>query len=718
MTLQAWLTNPLPVAFAFQQASPSAPQPLPTRAPRAGGLVPRAVGANPVTDAPCDDISGGAMSSFASPGRPALTATKVVDTEAWRGEAGAGSYLAVGLSFYMLHAGRRNRKSARGVACRAKPLVDQVAEMAPDLGKPAKPHPAGGARIANAAPGMKPVMRRPASSTALIEQAKMTWPRKGRFADRGKPVPGRKQAIGKIFKVFGKKEGIIMYGVKQKQIKFAMSDVDPEGLEARDGFVAEGASVEFEIEVPEWPKRPYAVAVKFPPNKTFGELGLTDEVVKGACAALGLKPEEDPSCVGLLAPAPVQAEAIPKLLQGEDLCIAAETGSGKTLAYMLPMVQHVKELANERNLDYGLAFRAASPLAVLLCPTRELAAQACHLLKLMCRHVKLRVRLVHGGSGTYTKQRKEISQVVDVLVATPDRLLKFYKDKDIKFEDVAHIVIDEADFLLTQGFADCREIIREISEKSRRKANLRKTLATASLTKPFWKVIQDDKEFRGLRVLESRSLHRPQANCTHGMILTKGRDKFEMLISMLRFELDGTSDSKQTIVFCNTRKCCESVVYKLREAFCTNRVNRFIGTLNKEMPSHEREDTLRQFARGEYKVLICTDIAQRGLDLPTCGHVINFDFPLNSIDYLHRAGRTARFGEPGKVTSLVKKGDKYLAKAIERNCQLGKPINDLSGDKRDYMRGGALHHLLARQPHASAADRRLAPPKQYDGSLR
>ncbi|CAE7254650.1 RH39 [Symbiodinium sp. CCMP2456] len=195
-----------------------------------------------------------------------------------------------------------------------------------------------------------------------------------------------------------------------------------------------------------------------------------------------------------------------------------------------------------------------------------------------------------------------------------------------------------------------------------------------------WKIFQEDPRFRTLKILESRSLHRPQANCSHTMVLTKGRCKVRMLVQLVQRDLGEESlrrgmKPRQTMVFCNTLSSCKSVGYQLKEKY--SHVQEKIGMLHKEMQTVDRREVLRKFVEGEYNVLVTTDLAQRGLDLPNCEHVVNFDFPLNSIDYLHRAGRTARFGEPGKVTSLVKKGDKYLAKAIERCVQLGKPINEL-----------------------------------------
>lgn len=513
--------------------------------------------------------------------------------------------------------------------------------------------------------------------------------------------------------------GYIEFGrVEKGDVYFRAEDVPRDFLEMNDGDIPSGLRVEFTLVNT---RRGLAAReLSFPSLRVMSDLGLTPEVVAGACAALGRDPRHDPGAADLINPAPVQFEAIPKILAGDDLVIAAETGSGKSLAYMLPLVQQVQALESERAMDYGLDNRQSSPLALIICPTRELALQAQRTMKKICSHAKLRVRCVHGGSGTLKKQRKEISQLVDVLIATPDRLLKLFRMKDIKFKDIAHIAIDEADFMLTQGFADLYELLGEI-EKETKQFKIRYTLATASVTKPLKKIFQEDPRWQHMRLLESRSLHRPQNNTSHTFILTKGRDKVEMVISLLRPEITGLAKSRQTIIFCNTVLGVRSVTYQMREAFLQGRCDRFIGCLHKDMPTEERQEALRAFAHAETKVLICSDIAQRGLDIPACGHVVNFDFPLNSVDYLHRAGRTSRYGELGKVTSLVKKGDKYLARAIERSCKLGRPINDLSADKRDYLRGGALHHILEHQPRANMPKLpsvRAKVKPLYDGALR
>jgi len=518
--------------------------------------------------------------------------------------------------------------------------------------------------------------------------------------------------------------GYLLCGSPPEKIIFHIYDVPPEYLQINGGKVPMDADVEFEFGGV-YRGRKRAKNLVFPNIRNFTELGLKPEVVEGAARSLGLDPRENPEAPKLVTPAPVQQEAIPHILGGDNVVIAAETGSGKSLAYMLPLVQLVRKIAQARNMDYGLAYRAASPVALVICPTRELAMQAYRTLKLISYCAKCRVRLVHGGSMTWKKQRQEISQIVDILVCTPDRLMKFYDSKDIKLSEVAHIAIDEADFLLTQGFEDLYKILDTVHQESRYKSQMRYTLVTASITKPLWKIFQEDKRFRTLKVLESRALHKPQANCSHTMVLTKGRCKVRLLTQIVQRDLGEESlrrglIPRQTLVFCNALVAAKSICYQLKELF--PHMQEKIGMLHKEMLTAERGEVLKKFVATDLHVLVCTDLAQRGIDLPNCQHVVNFDFPLNSIDYLHRAGRTARYGEPGKVTSLVRKGDKALAKGIERSVQLGKPINELSADKRDYLRGGALGELMERHPRAaktmSPEERGRPPNKPYRGGLR
>ncbi|CAK0842729.1 unnamed protein product, partial [Prorocentrum cordatum] len=547
---------------------------------------------------------------------------------------------------------------------------------------------------------------------------------------------GHARYTGNVSKFYARNGfGLINFG--GKQIRFFTQSVPEEYLRENLGKVPLGAPVEFSIYQVKTDNfsdgvrgndMEIADKLYFPARQTLDVLGLDADILEGAARALGCDPRENLDAVSLISPAPVQAQCIPRILEGEQLVIAAETGSGKTLAYVLPLLQMVKDAKNATPMNYGLDVHSESPFAVVVCPTRELAIQTYRVIKLASYHCDVRVRLVHGGKETWKQQMNRIGGIYDIIVCTPHRLLAFHEQGLVSFSRTRWVSIDEADFLLTQGFEDLEMLLQAIErealglnawQKFRDDEKLiHYTLVTASITKPLWALFQSDKRWRKLRVLESKALHSPQNSCSHSFLMTKGRDKLEMLVGLMAPELCGRMESRQTLIFCNNISSCKSVSYQLREAFIRDRNNQYIGTLHKDMPCEERMVVMGKFARGEYKTVVCTDIAQRGLDLPDCGHVVNFDFPMNSIDYLHRAGRTARYGESGKVTSLVRLKDKTLAKAIERACQLGKPIDNLTSDRRDYLRGGALYDIIKRNPNASGKERGLLPPRPYAGSLR
>ncbi|CAE7254653.1 RH39 [Symbiodinium sp. CCMP2456] len=255
---------------------------------------------------------------------------------------------------------------------------------------------------------------RPMEATVLQEGLEM----ERRF---GRPYFDEKRGIGKVCDWLPHRGfGYLLCGSPPEKIIFRASDVPKDYLASKGGKVPMEADVEFNL-AGTWRGRKRAKDLVFPMAGTFAELGLKPEVIEGAANSLGLDPRENPEAPALLNPAPVQQEAIPYILNGDNIVIAAETGSGKSLAYMLPMVQIIRGMAQARNMDYGLAYRAGCPLALAICPTRELAIQAYRTLKLISHHAKCRVRLVHGGSMTWRKQRQEISQVVDILVCTPDR---------------------------------------------------------------------------------------------------------------------------------------------------------------------------------------------------------------------------------------------------------------------------------------------------------
>ena len=419
-------------------------------------------------------------------------------------------------------------------------------------------------------------------------------------------------------------------------------------------------------------------------------------------------------------PTDIQKLAIPAILGEEDVVFAAETGSGKTLGYLLPIIDMLKA---EEALE-GEDRVEKRPRAVILVPTRELGAQVLAVAKALSKVARLSCRGIVGGSDGVGKQRKSLAgSSVDIVVASPGRFTKLWKQRDLYVSRVSHVVIDEVDTMLTQGFGnDLRDILRatmipttavssaEEKKKKKKRDRAQLVVTTATLTKAVKKALfppppssssktptekDDPKEWRflpTLRLLETGSLHRPVATLDRRTVDVSGKDKVLVLADVL----EEASRSRKTIIFCNTIASCRAVDFAVREEevrYGDHKVLCYHGDMN----SRDREASLLEFRGADTGILVCTDLAARGLDLPQVDHVVNFDFPRNPIDFLHRVGRTARAGNSGTVTSLVTKKDRVLAAAIDKAVNDGRPIDQLSSSKIDYEPG-----------------RRLGPPAKED----
>ncbi|KAL3821801.1 hypothetical protein ACHAXA_008794 [Cyclostephanos tholiformis] len=470
-----------------------------------------------------------------------------------------------------------------------------------------------------------------------------------------------------------------------------------------------------------------------------------------------------------------------------SIAFAAATGSGKTLAYILPIVQSLRaqelmalgDVTNELLRAEALSRlrRPRRPRALVLAPTRELARQILSVLKSVGHVCKVSSDILVGGDD-YSSQRKRLSdRPVDVLVATPGRLVKHRDAGDVYLGSVRHVVIDEMDTMLEQGFQGdlgkllhpmlYRKKVVEAGEYRSGKLLLAEgapqvILTTATLTPAVRRALDrpelpfepkrvygkqnsnnsekkngggggvdddDDEEDanpnavkialpRDIRVLTAPGLHRVVPRLKQVFVNVGGADKLSLLVDIVaggeRRKRDGRNGCDDddddggggggplplTLVFCNTVASCRAAEHALAESGVSSLC--YHGDLN----SADREGNLREFRRvgteGDgASVLVCTDIASRGLDVPHVDHVVMFDFPLNPIDYLHRAGRTARgmggsTGAPGtkrgegKVTALVTKRDRVLASAIEGAVQRGESLEGLSSRKSDYVQGAKL----------------------------
>jgi len=432
------------------------------------------------------------------------------------------------------------------------------------------------------------------------------------------------------------------------------------------------------------PKSPDDSAVEAT-TKTWKQLGLWPQVTD----ALGE--------MQLLQPTPVQQQAIPALLHPTNphTCFLAATGSGKTLAYALPLLQLVKQ-------SDALERPSSRPRLVILAPTRELVVQITAVVKQVCHELKLSTTALYGSSKSYGNQRQALKRPVDVIVATPLRLLQHVKGRNVYLNQVEHVVLDEMDTLVEQGFAaELASVLYPIlyhkqstqkdvdPAKDVHEKTPRLVLTSATLTQSILKMIgaHDDRVVAkkmhrkeaptlllpNMQVLKAPGLHKTIPRLQQMFVDVGGADKMDLIVDLV-----ASSKSTMTMVFCNTAASCRAVQFALEQAGIDN--TGYHGDLNSAM----RTQNLQAFRKQESSILVCTDLAARGLDIPSVDHVVLFDFPLNPVDYLHRTGRTARQGRKGKVTALVAKRDQVLANAIQHAVEKGQPVDGLSSSKKTY----------------------------------
>jgi len=441
----------------------------------------------------------------------------------------------------------------------------------------------------------------------------------------------------------------------------------------------------------------------------------------------------------LESPTPVQNMVIPELLKEPHahLAFLAATGSGKTLGYALPLLQIIKSEELFENFER----RPKRPRVLILAPTRELVIQISAVIKQLCHKIKLSSVGVVGGED-YSAQRKALEKYVDVVVATPGRLVKHWKEGHVYLGGVKHVVLDEMDTMLEQGFQqDLGTLLHPLLYKNINPTANQKTvpdapriiLTSATMTKAVQKLvsdnakeqdstvtarrhfvkIEDDKDNKDpkiilplMRVMKAPGLHRTVPRLRQVFVDVGSIDKLSLLVDVVhnqggRGAAVKTTDSDGkalTIVFCNTVQSAQAAQHALAEAGLPSLA--YHGDLN-SLARSENLDRFRKAGDGspdESHILVCTDLAARGLDIPEVDHVVMFDFPLNPLDYLHRSGRTARgvsgdrLGN-GRVTALVTKRDRVLATAIENAVQRGEPLDGLSSRKSDYLPGARLNEL-------------------------
>ncbi|MBT6031438.1 MAG: DEAD/DEAH box helicase [Kordiimonadaceae bacterium] len=378
---------------------------------------------------------------------------------------------------------------------------------------------------------------------------------------------------------------------------------------------------------------------------SFDYLGLSDELLSAIKDA------------GYTEPTPIQKKTIPSTLQGRDILGIAQTGTGKTASFTLPLIDI---------LSQGRA-RARMPRSLILEPTRELAAQVAESFDKYGKNSKLTCALLIGGTD-FAGQVKKLDKGVDVLIATPGRLLDHMERGNVMLNGVEILVVDEADRMLDMGFIPDIEKICKMLSKKIQSLFFSATMPpeVKRLTDTF---LKDPKEFE---------VSAPTATATtikQHLVKFKGNDSVKRQV--LRHILDG-DDVKNAIIFCNRKKEVKIVNKSLK-------VHKYSAAeLHGDLHQSTRMEVLNDFKTGKIKILVASDVAARGLDIPDVSHVFNFDVPSNPEDYIHRIGRTGRAGKTGTSFTLSTQFDKKyldgLLKFLEKDIPIYKVPDSLLED--------------------------------------
>jgi superfamily II DNA/RNA helicase len=375
----------------------------------------------------------------------------------------------------------------------------------------------------------------------------------------------------------------------------------------------------------------------------FSDLGLSSELSR-AVADLGYE-----------SPTPIQEKSIPVVLMGRDILGSAQTGTGKTASFTLPMIDI---------LASGRA-KARLPRSLILAPTRELAAQVADSFEKFSVNNKLSMALLIGGV-SFADQNAALSKGVDVLIATPGRLLDHFERGKVLLNDVKILVIDEADRMLDMGFIPDVEKIVSLLPR------MRQTLFfSATLSDDIQKI--GSKFVMNPKIIEVAPPASTAETVAQHLIWTDSKSKRQVLRNLLAVE-----QVKNAVIFCNRKRDISTLVTSLqRHGFSA-------VALHGDMTQSARLDALQKFKDGDVPLLIASDVAARGLDVAGLSHVFNFDVPMSAEDYVHRIGRTGRAGKSGRAFTIAAGKDdiKYIG-AIEK--LIGKPIPPIELDQTSVV---------------------------------
>ena len=381
---------------------------------------------------------------------------------------------------------------------------------------------------------------------------------------------------------------------------------------------------------------------------TFAELGLNEQILAGV------------ESLGFSTPTPVQAGAIPEVLAGRDVVASAQTGTGKTAAFALPTLQRIAGKTGK------------GPHALVVTPTRELAAQIDNVVKVVCEQTGQRAVIVMGGA-RFEKQIKQLERGCDLLVATPGRLLDLMEHNHVSLSGVEVLVLDEADRMLDMGFwPSVRRIMHALPEKHQ-------TLLFSATIPPSIKSTIDAMLHEPAVVEISRVGETADTVEEHLCPVTQAQ-KPELLRALL--EAGGAAGEKpeRVLVFCRTKHRVDDVSKMLKNAQVK------VDVMHADRTQKERERALERFREGKVQVLVATDVMSRGIDVAGVDAVVNFDVPMDPEDYVHRIGRTGRAGATGHAYTFVAPDEIGPLREIEYFTKKLVPTWDLPGFAYDSGR--------------------------------
>ena len=374
----------------------------------------------------------------------------------------------------------------------------------------------------------------------------------------------------------------------------------------------------------------------------FSNLELSDSIIKS------LKQAGFNECT------PIQDRTLPLSLRGKDIAGQAQTGTGKTAAFLLATFQHLINDESEK---------IKNPRALILAPTRELAIQIHKDALLLGKHLNLKYALLYGGTD-YKKQLDTVKTNIDIIIGTPGRIIDFYKQKAFTLDNIQVSVMDEADRMFDLGFIkDIRFLLRRMPEPEKR-LNL---LFSATLSYKVTELAYEHMNSPELIKIETEEV--TSKDITQSAYCPANDQKIPLLFGLLK-----QHHPERCIVFVNTKRCAEQL-----ESYLVGNKHK-VAVLSGDVPQDKRQRLLADFQEDKVNLMIATDVAARGLHIPAVSHVINYDLPQDVEDYVHRIGRTARFGATGTAFSFICEEYAYSMPDIEDYIGEKIVVNSITED--------------------------------------